>query len=119
MLQPLFQHHFCLKSPKVVFADALHEEADNLVQRLEDVDKRRDISLDYSNPVFPQIPGEFWEKVNRENNKTAGKRGGLLKDLTCLSLCFLGVFCAGWCFCTGCLSWCFLGVFVHDISHGY
>ena len=63
----------------VVFADALCEEADNVVQRLEDIDKRKEISLEYSNPVFPRILGEFWVKINRGNNKAAGKKRRAVK----------------------------------------
>ena len=72
MLQPSFQQEHLLKSPKLgFFADALHEEADNLVQRLEDVDKRWEIPQEYSEPVFPQI--------NLENNKAAGKKRRAVK----------------------------------------
>ena len=79
-----YNHHFKSIVPSshpnlIVFADAFHEEADHVVQRLEDVDKRREIPLGYSVPVFPQIPGEFWKKVNHGNNKAAGKKRRAVK----------------------------------------
>ncbi len=56
-----YNHHFNSIVPSshpnlVVFADALREEADNVVQRLEDIDKRR-----YPSGVFrPCIPSDTW-----------------------------------------------------------
>lgn len=51
--------------PNIVsFALALRDEADRVVQRLEDVDKCRETPPDYKKePVFPEIPDVFWMKV--------------------------------------------------------
>ena len=47
----------------------LREEADRIVQRLEDVDKGREVPPDYLEPVFPTIPDEFWDKVGVQKKK--------------------------------------------------
>ena len=51
-----------------------------MIQRIEDVDKRREKPPEYSDPVFPTIPDEFWEQVNnagggnKRQKKSAGRK---------------------------------------------
>lgn len=58
----------------VIFACALRSEADRVIQKMEDIDKRREIPPEYSEPVFPEIPEEFWQKVNGGSKKATGKK---------------------------------------------
>ena len=64
----------------VTFATALRAEADRVIQRMEDVDKRREKPPEYSEPVFPTIPDEFWEHINNtgggntKQKKSAGRK---------------------------------------------
>ena len=41
-----------------------------------DIDKRREKPPEYSDPVFPTIPDEFWEQVNnaQKQKKSAGRK---------------------------------------------
>ena len=59
----------------VAFVVTLREEADRIVQRLEDVDKGREVPPDYLEPVFPTIPDEFWEKLGCRRRRREQKRG--------------------------------------------
>ena len=65
----------------VAFVIILRDEADRIVQRLEDVDKGREQPPEYPEPVFPKIPDEFWEKVGmkKAKGKAGGKRKGRAK----------------------------------------
>ena len=59
----------------VSFAHALRQEADRVVQRMDDVAKGQAIPPDYNQPEFPQIPPEFYA-----NKKKATTRKGTRKD---------------------------------------
>ena len=60
MLQPSFQQFFGTDHPKLVaFVIILCDEADRIVQRLEDVDKGREQPPEYLEPAFPKISDEF------------------------------------------------------------
>ena len=48
----------------VAFANALRAEADRVTKRMEDIDKSREKPPEYSDPVFPTIPQEFWDEIN-------------------------------------------------------
>ena len=81
-----YNHHFNslfgTDHPQLVaFVIILCDEADRIVQRLEDVDKGREQPPEYLEPVFPKIPDEFWEKVGvkKAKGKTGGKRKGRAK----------------------------------------
>ena len=65
----------------VAFVKNFCDEADRIVQRLEDVDKGREQPPEYLESVFPKIPDEFWEKVGvkKAKGKTVGKRKGRAK----------------------------------------
>jgi hypothetical protein len=43
----------------VSFAKAIQDEADQVIQRMENIDKHCEIPLNYDEPVFPEIPDEF------------------------------------------------------------
>ena len=62
----------------VAFVIILCDEADRIVQWLEDVDKGREQPPEYREPVFPKIPDKFWDKVGvkKAKDKTGGKRKG-------------------------------------------
>ena len=62
----------------ISFAKAVRDEADRVIQRMENIDKHREIPLSYNEPVFPEIPDEFWTKVSAEKKKKA-KVGGRRK----------------------------------------
>ena len=62
----------------VSFAKAIQDEADQVIQRMENIDKHREIPPNYNEPVFPEIPDEFWKKVSAEKKKKA-KVGGRRK----------------------------------------
>jgi hypothetical protein len=52
-----FNSHFGTDHPQLVaFVIILRDEADCIVQRLEDVDKGREQPPEYLEPVFPKIP---------------------------------------------------------------
>ena len=77
-----FNSHFGTDRPQLVaFLIILCDEADRIVQRLEDVDKGREQPPEYLEPVFPKIPDEFWEKigVKKAKGKAGGKRKGRAK----------------------------------------
>ena len=40
---------------------------------MENIDKRREIPPKYNEPVFPEIPDEFWKKVSAEKKKKTKK----------------------------------------------
>ena len=74
-----YNHHFKSLFPTdrpalVAFVVTLREEADRIVQRLEDVDKGREVPPDYLEPVFPTIPDEFWEKVGVQKKKKGAEK---------------------------------------------
>ena len=64
----------------VAFANALRAEADRVTKRMEDIDKGREKPPEYSDPVFPTIPQEFWDEINnigigkKKQKKAAGKK---------------------------------------------
>ena len=63
----------------ITFTHALHEEANRVIQRMEDIDKGRESAPDYDDPVFPNIPDEFWDKIEAHKNearKISGKKRG-------------------------------------------
>ena len=47
---------------------------------MEDVDKRREKPPEYSEPVFPTTPDEFWEHINNtdggntQQKKSSGRK---------------------------------------------
>ena len=47
---------------------------------MEDIDKGREKAPEYSDPVFPTIPQEFWDEINnigvskKKQKKAAGKK---------------------------------------------
>ena len=47
----------------VTFTHALHEEANHVIQKIEDIDKGRENAPDYDDHVFPNTPDEFWNKI--------------------------------------------------------
>ena len=62
-LEPYNRHFnslFGTDQPQLVaFVIILCDEADRIVQRLEDVDKGRDQPIEYLEPVFPKISDEL------------------------------------------------------------
>ena len=78
-----YNHHFNSILPShhpnlISFAKAIRDEADQVIQRMENIDKRREIPPSNNEPVFPEIPDEFWKKVSAEKKKKA-KVGGTRK----------------------------------------
>jgi len=79
-----YNHHFNGIVPTshpnlVTFTHALREEANRVIQRKEDIDKGQENALDYDDPVFPNIPEEFWDKTEANKNeasKISGKKRG-------------------------------------------
>lgn len=68
-----FKSLFPTDRPALVgFVVTFREEADRVVQRLEDIDKGREVPPDYVEPVFPTIHDEFWEKVGVQKKKKKG-----------------------------------------------
>ena len=64
------------KHPNLVaFVHALCKEADRVVQQMDDVSKGREIPSQYNEPVFPQIPADFYSDVKKPKakNTAAGK----------------------------------------------
>ena len=55
----------------VSFAHALRQEADRVVQHINDVTKDQEIPPDYNEPVFSQIPPEF----DADNKKATARKG--------------------------------------------
>jgi len=53
----------------VTFVDALHNEVDRVLQRMENTDKGRKDTPDYKEPAFPEIPAEFLEIIEKLNNR--------------------------------------------------
>ena len=50
-----------------------------MIQRMEDIDKGWGNAPDYDDPVFPNIPDEFWDKIEagkNEASKISGKKRG-------------------------------------------
>ena len=48
-----------------------------MIQRMEDIDKGQENAPDYDDPVFPNIPDEFWDKFEAHKNeasKISGKK---------------------------------------------
>ena len=66
----------------VAYIHALCKEADRVVQRMNDVSKGREIPAQYNEPVFPQIPADFYsdDKKPKAKNKAAGKSRRAKKD---------------------------------------
>ena len=63
----------------VTFTHAPCEEANCVVQRMEDINKGRENAPDYDVPVFPNISDEFWDKIEARKNeasKISGKKRG-------------------------------------------
>jgi hypothetical protein len=61
----------------VAFVVTLREEADRIVQRLEDVDKGREVPPDYLEPVFPTIPMSFGKKLGCRRRRGQKRGRGL------------------------------------------
>ncbi len=59
----------------VDFVHALCKEADRVVWWMDDASKGRKIPPQYNEPVFPQIPADFYsdDKKPKAKNKAAGK----------------------------------------------
>jgi hypothetical protein len=70
-------NHFCPTShPNLVtLAHALHQEADGIVQRMDDVAKGRETPPDYSDHVFPKILPEFYNKNKKPSAKESLRKG--------------------------------------------
>ena len=73
----------------VSFAHALRQEADRVVQHMDDVAKGREIHPDCNEPVFPQIPPEFYADkkkapARKGTRKGHSKRGGDQIMLGCI-----------------------------------
>ena len=57
-----------------------------MIPRIQDIDKGWENDPDYDDPVFPNIPDEFWDKIEAHKNeasKISGKkrrRKGKKKD---------------------------------------
>ena len=47
----------------VTFTHALCEEANRVIQRMEDINKGQENAPDCDDPVFPNIPDEFLDKI--------------------------------------------------------
>jgi len=50
-----------------------------VIQRMEDINKGGENAPDYDDPVFPNIPDEFWDKIEAhkiETSKISGKKRG-------------------------------------------
>ena len=61
------------------FTHALHEEANRVIQKMKDIDKSQKNAPDYDDPVFPNIPDEFGDKIEAHKNeasKISGKKRG-------------------------------------------
>ena len=60
----------CEAHPNLVtFAHALHKEAERV-----DVAKGREVPPEYNEPVFPEIPPEFYGNAKRGGKKGRGKK---------------------------------------------
>ena len=55
----------------VIFTQVLCEEAICVIQRMEDIDKGQENAPDYDDPVFPNIPDEFWDKIEAHKNEAS------------------------------------------------
>ena len=62
----------------VSFAKAIRDEADQVIQRMENIDRHCEIPPNYNEPVFSEIAYEFGKKVSAEKKKKA-KVGGRRK----------------------------------------
>ena len=58
----------------VTFAHALHKEAERVLQRMDDVAKGREVPPEYNEPIFPEIPPEFYGNAKRGGKKGRGKK---------------------------------------------
>jgi hypothetical protein len=59
----------------VTFAHALHQEADRIVHRIDDVAKGLKTLPDYSDHVFPKIPSEFYNDNKKQRSKEGTRKG--------------------------------------------
>jgi len=59
----------------VSFAHALHQEADRVVQHMDDVAKGREVPPDYNEPVFPQIPPELYADKMKATARKGTRKG--------------------------------------------
>ncbi len=57
------------------FAHALCQEADTVVQLMDDVAKGHVIPLDYNEPVFLQIPPEFYADKKKATTRKGTRNG--------------------------------------------
>ena len=71
-----YNHHINSVLPShhpysVSFAKAIQDEADQVIQRMENIDKCHGIPPSYNAHVFSEILDEFWKKVSAEKKKKA------------------------------------------------
>ncbi len=59
----------------VSFAHAHCQEADRVVQHMDDVAKGQEIPPDYNEPAFPQIPPEFYADKKKATARTGTSKG--------------------------------------------
>jgi hypothetical protein len=100
------EHHNCYfngiiptNHPNLVtFIHVLCEEANHVIQMMEDIDKGPENVTDNDDPVFPNIPDEFWDKTEAHKNEASkfqGRRGeGREKERLVLNLAHrIGTLC--------------------------
>ena len=59
----------------LTFAHAICQEANRIVQQMDDVAKGREAPPDYSDPVFPKIPPEFYNDNKKQSAKEGPRKG--------------------------------------------
>ncbi len=71
-----FQLHLFHKPPKSsLFWHALRQEADRIVQRMDDVAKGHETPPAYSDPVFSKIATEFYFDNKKQSAKEGPRKG--------------------------------------------
>ncbi len=53
---------------------ALHKEAERVLKQMDDVAKGREVPPEYNEPVFPEIPPEFYRNAKRGGKEGRGKK---------------------------------------------
>lgn len=59
----------------LTFAHAIGQKADRIVEQMDDVAKGRETPPDYSDPVFPKIPPEFYNDNKKQSAKEGPRKG--------------------------------------------